>query len=117
MKETHTSRNGRLKIEFEADTHKSIIRQLAPFQEIFEEDTCRKCKKNNIRYVIRKAKDDKGKEYEYFELRCGDCGAKLPLGVLDDQSDNLFPKRKDRDGNIRGNYGWVKWNPETEKEE
>jgi len=36
---------------------------------------------------------------------------------LDDGTFSLFPKRKDDSGKFRGNFGWVKWNPETEKEE
>lgn len=116
MKVMYTTTNGRMSIEFEASTHKGIWRVLDSFQEVFEEKNCKKCKSENIRCVIRKAKK-KDKEYEYYELRCNDCGAKLPFGILDDGSDNLFPKRKDDDGKIRGKYGWVKWNPETEQEE
>jgi len=117
MKLTYTTRNGRMTIEVEGDTHVALIQQLASFSEVFEEDTCLKCKGDNLRWTIRKSKDGKGKVFDYHELRCKDCGAKLAFGVLDDGSFRLFPKRKDADGKIKGKYGWVKWNPETEKEE
>jgi hypothetical protein len=29
----------------------------------------------------------------------------------------LFPKRKDKEGNWLPDGGWVKWNPDTQKEE
>ena len=117
MKVIYTTKNGRLSVELEADNHKGLWKQLAKFQEIFEEDTCKKCGKDHLRFVIRKSKDSKGKEYEYHELYCVSCRAKLAFGVLDDGEGGLFPKRKGEDGNIKGKYGWVKWNPETKKEE
>lgn len=117
MKITYTTSNGRMTIELEADTHVSLVQQLASFSEVFEEDTCQKCKKQSLRWNVRKSKDAKGKEYSYHELMCKSCGAKLPFGVRDDDTFRLFPKRKDKEGLIRGKYGWVKWNPETEKEE
>lgn len=117
MKVRYTTANGRMTMEFEAGSHKAIWRELASFEEVFEETNCGKCGSGNIRHVIRKAKDQKGKEYEYFELRCADCRAKLPFGLLDDGSDNLFPKRRDEEGNYRGSSGWVKWNKEKQVEE
>jgi len=103
-------------IELEADTQTALVQQLSAFSEVFEEDTCQKCKSKNLRWSVRKS-ESKGKTFSYNELRCKDCGAKLAFGVLDDGSHGLFPKRKDADGKIKGNYGWVKWNPETEQEE
>jgi len=117
MKVSYTTRNGRLSIELEASTHVELVQQLSSFSEVFEEDVCKKCKSTNLRWNIRKSKDAKGKEYSYHELICKDCGAKLPFGVRDDDTYRLFPKRKDKEGNVRGKWGWVKWNPETEKEE
>jgi len=117
MKVTYTTNNGRMTLELEADTHIALVAQLAAFSEVFEEDTCKKCKGDNLRWSVRKSKDSKGKVFDYHELRCQDCGAKLPYGVLDDNTYRLFPKRKDADGKYRGSYGWVKWNPETETEE
>lgn len=122
MKVSYTTSNGRLNVELEADTHISLWAQLASFQEAFEEEKCQKCNGTDLRFSIRKSSyidKDTGKEKpcDYHELRCRKCGAKLAFGVLDDQTYRVYPKRKNRDGTIKGKYGWVKWNPETEKEE
>ena len=45
-----------------------------------------------------------------------DCGAKLAFGVMK-KGGRLFPKRKDKENNWLPNGGWVKWNPDTQKEE
>jgi len=116
MKVNYTTVSGRLSVELEAETQKGLWAQLAAFQEVFEEAKCRKCESTDLKFVVRKTTDGK-KEYDYHELRCNKCGAKLAFGVLNDDSGRLFPKRKDDEGKIRGAYGWVKWNPETEKEE
>ena len=132
MKVNYTTKNGRLAFEFEADNHVGVWKQLTSIQEVFEEDKCLKCGGNNLRFSVRKSTyvDDKGKEKDcdYHELRCRTCGAKLSFGVLDDGTFSLFPKRKNKDGewlgiktdnngNTKPTYGWVKWNPETNKEE
>lgn len=109
-----TYNNGKFSVDLEGN-QKDVWSQLAVFQEIFEEK-CGKCGSENVRFVVRKAKDAKGKEYDYYELRCKDCGAKLAFGSLEDGS-GLFPKRKDEEGNYKGEYGWCLWNKETQKEE
>jgi hypothetical protein len=117
MKINYTTKNGRISVDLEAETHTKLWTELASFQEVFEEDHCRKCDSDDLKFVVRKSKDAKGKTFDYYELRCNKCGAKIAFGVLDDNTFRLFPKRKDKEGNVLGKYGWVKWNPETEKEE
>jgi len=121
MKVNYTTTNGRINFEFEAYNHAGVWKQLAALQEVFEEPKCQKCDSTLLRFVVRKStyEDEKGKEKEcdYHELRCKNCGAKLAYGVLDDGSFSLFPKRKDKEGNWKGKYGWTKWNPETKQEE
>ena len=116
MKVCYTTQNKSLSVEIEADSHKSLWQQLASFQEVFEESACGKCKGTDLRFAVRKATDEKGKTYEYHELRCNTCKAKLAYGVLDDGKGGLFPKRKE-DGKWKGSNGWVKWNPEKKVEE
>lgn len=116
MKVNYKSKNGRLVVELEAESQKGLWAQLAAFQETFEESVCGKCGSDDLKYVVRKTTDGK-KEYDYHELRCNKCGAKLAFGVLNDDSGRLFPKRKDEEGKVRGKWGWVKWNPETNVEE
>lgn len=116
MKAHYKTKDGRLTFEIDATDIKGVWKQCAAIQEVFEEPKCQKCGKDNLRFTIRKSTDGK-KEYEYHELKCLSCGAKLPYGVLDDGSGGLFPKRKDKEKNWKGKYGWVKWNPEKEVEE
>ena len=101
----------KLSVEFEADSVREIWKQLSTFQEVFGETTCGKCGSENLRFVVRENDGN-----EYYELRCNDCGAKLAFGCHK-KGGGLFPKRKDADGNWLPDRGWVKWNPETQKEE
>lgn len=111
MKVNYTTNNGRVSVEVEADTQKEIFKQLALFQEVFDESKCGKCKSENLRFVVRTVEDN-----DYYELRCLDCGAKLAFGV-NKTGGTLFPKRKDDEGNYKGVRGWVKWNHDTKREE
>jgi hypothetical protein len=132
MKAIYTTKNSKLAVELDASTYKDLWKQLASFQEAFEEDKCGKCNSTHLRFVIRKSKDSKGKEYEYYELRCTECGAKLSFGLADDGSGSLYPKRfvtDDKGRTVKDEAtgksiplgskknGWLKWNPETKKEE
>tara|TARA_R110000824_G_scaffold14985_3_gene63341 strand:- start:10876 stop:11205 length:330 start_codon:yes stop_codon:yes gene_type:complete len=109
MKVQYTS--GPIKVEIEADTQIELFQQLANFQEIFAENLCGKCGSENIRYQVRNVDDNL-----YYELRCAGCNAKLAFGVMK-KGGRLFPKRKDKEGKWLPNGGWVKWNPDTQKEE
>jgi DNA-directed RNA polymerase subunit RPC12/RpoP len=127
MKVNYKSKNGRLACEFEGQGHLDVWKQIASFQEVFEEEKCGKCGSDHLRYVVRVAKDGK-KEYEYPELRCQKCGAKLSFGTMNDGIKSLFPIRFERDGTEYkrdandklipiGTNGWKKYNKETGKEE
>jgi formate dehydrogenase assembly factor FdhD len=111
MKVNYTTASGRLSVELEGKTQKDIFSGLASFQEVFEETSCGKCRSESIKYMVRTV--DK---YTYYELRCNDCRAKLIFGQHTENG-TLFPKRKDEEGNWNGSNGWVKWNPDTQKEE
>lgn len=104
-------RSGKISVEIEAETQVDLFQKLASFQEIFGEATCGKCGSDNVRFQTRNVDDNL-----YYELRCLDCGAQLAFGVMK-KGGRLFPKRKDKDGNWLPDGGWVKWNPETKKEE
>lgn len=111
MKVTYQTRNAKLKVEFDSDSQRDLFEEISKFQEVFEEDTCGKCKSENIRFVVRNIDDNL-----YYELRCADCGAKLAFGAAK-KGGGLFPKRKDNDNNWLPDRGWLKWNPKTEKSE
>lgn len=111
MKIEYTTRNGRIKAQFENESAKELFTDINKFQEVFEEDTCGKCGCQDIKYVVRNVDDN-----QYYELRCSKCGARLSFGV-NKKGGGLFPKRKDNDGKWLPDNGWVKWNPKTEQAE
>jgi len=118
MKATYTTKNGRMTFDLESTTPKGIWGERAMIEEVFEESQCGKCKGTNLQFIVRKSKDADGEPLDYHELKCQDCGAKLPFGVLKKGGGNLlYPNRTDKDKNIRGTRGWVKWNFETKQEE
>jgi hypothetical protein len=123
MKLNYTTKDGRMTVELEGNSDKELFRKLAHFQEIFEDTPSGKVgdkvvQGGDVSYRVRKAKytDEKGKEKEaeYFEkmVVSGDLmWYKKSFGVLDDGTDNLFPKRpSDEDANLeRGFNGWHKY--------
>jgi|TARA_R110000765_G_scaffold121857_4_gene218218 DNA-directed RNA polymerase subunit RPC12/RpoP len=109
MKVNYTS--GKISAEIEADTQIDLFQKLANFQEIFAENKCAKCGSDNIRFQVRNVEENL-----YYEAKCSGCGAKLAFGVMK-KGGRLFPKRKDKDGGWLPDGGWVKWNPDTQKEE
>lgn len=124
MKLIYTTADGRLTVELEAANDKDLFRKLAHFQEIYEDIPAGKVDGKvvtggNVRYRVRKSQytDEKGKnkEAEYFEKIVVDgplAWYKKAYGVLDDGSDNLFPKRNvDEDPKVTvGLNGWHKYN-------
>ena len=99
--------NGRLQFEVEGSGQKELFKELATIQEIFGEEKCSVCNKNNIRFVVRNVEDN-----DYYELRCSDCGAVLSFGQHK-KGGTLFPKRKDESGNYLPNKGWHKWSKDS----
>ena len=77
MKANYTTQNGRITVEFEGDTQKSIFEQIGKFQEVFEQGQCGKCGSENLRFVTREVDGN-----HYYELRCMDCHARLSFGVM-----------------------------------
>ena len=64
MKATYQTANGRLTFEFEAESNKEMVSQLAHIQEIFEEPACGCCKSDRIRFDLREF--DGNKYYKLF---------------------------------------------------
>jgi len=123
MKLVYTTKDGRMSVEFEGANDKDLFRQLSHFQEVFEDTPSanvngKTVSGGDVVYRVRKAKytDEKGKEKEaeYFEKLVVSgplTWYKKSFGVLDDASDNLFPKRpEDSDSIVKGNNGWHKYN-------
>jgi hypothetical protein len=86
--------------EFEAETAKELFRQLAEVQSIFEADkSCGRCDKSNLQFRVRAVEDG-----DYYELVCLECLATLRFGQP--RKGGLWPKRKDKEGNILSHRGW-----------
>lgn len=93
----------KISVEFDADDIKDGVEKLYHLQEILEQYRCGKCKKGNVRFVVRENDENK-----FYEIRCLSCKAKLELGVHK-KGGTLFPKRKDKDGKYLDNDGWIVW--------
>lgn len=102
MKVTYTA-SDKLRFELEGSGQKEVFKELATIQEIFSEDKCGLCKKDNLKFVVRNVDSN-----DYYELRCNDCGAVLAFGQHK-KGGTLFPKRKDDENNWLPNNGWHKW--------
>ena len=107
--------NSKTIVSIDAKDEQDALTQLAKIVEIFGNDTCEKCKKNNIIPVVRVV--DK---YTYYEFKCKDCGAILQFGTSQEDK-KLYPRRYEMDGtkpklDADGNkcwlpdHGWIRWN-------
>jgi hypothetical protein len=112
MKVHYRSANARLVFEIEGATPKALFEKIALLQDVFEaEDKCGQCGSSNIRFRVRSVKTQASQDVRYFELRCMDCWAQFDYGQNQDTV-NLFPKRRDEKGNVIGVRGWYKYRPQ-----
>jgi len=102
MKIQYTTKNKRLNVAIESGSVKEIFKELAKFQEIFDESSCKMCKSENLQFVVRTVDGN-----DYYELKCNDCFGKLSYGQHK-TGNTLFPKRKIE--NAESVKGWHKWN-------
>ena len=93
----------KLEFELEGSGQKEIFKELAVVQEIFYEEHCDVCKKDNLKFVVRNVDGN-----DYYEIRCLSCGSVLSFGQHK-KGGTLFPKRKDENNNWLENNGWYKW--------
>jgi hypothetical protein len=101
-----------LEIQLEAATQVDAITQMSQLGEIFGIKSCGACGSEDIRWQVRKVSKQVGKKienYEYIELVCNKCKARLSFGRFSDDPNSVFPKKKDAEGNWLKNNGWVKW--------
>lgn len=114
MKITYSSRDGRLAAEIEGKSQKDLFQSISSFQEVFEINTCGACgEEGMLRFVVRNVDDN-----DFYELHCTNvnCRSRLAFGQHK-KGDSLFPVRKDKEGKWLPKSGWIKWNPDTKKEE
>jgi len=114
MTATYKTSNGRIVFQVTGETHKALWKQIAELEATFGADSaCGMCNKTNLQYRHRVAKDKKGEDCDYYELGCGECGARLSFGQLR-HGGGLFAKRKTEDGNLLPNRGWAKYEGRTQ---
>jgi hypothetical protein len=92
---------GSLVFNLEANDDVTLFEQLNRVQDVFGDTCCGCCKGTNLRFRVRKAKNQKGNEFSVFERVCLDCKAKLDFGQ-NREGRTLFPKR----GENRDTNGW-----------
>ncbi|MBT4604105.1 hypothetical protein HOC01_00560 [archaeon] len=108
MKINYTTRNKNINVELQSESVKDAFKQLAEFQEIFDEKCCGACKNIDLQFVVRTVENN-----DYYELKCKACFAKLAYGQHK-VGGSLFPKRKNPDGSYDNiNQGWHKWQAKT----
>jgi hypothetical protein len=90
-------------VEVEGKDSKDAFVQLASAVEVFGNTTCGACGAPGAVPVVRENGGN-----QFHEMRCRQCGACLALGTKR-EGGQLFPKKKDKDGNWLDNNGWVKF--------
>ena len=102
---------GNLLFELDASDERTLFEKIAHVQEVFGNNVCGKCGNTDTKLRVRTVEDDK-----YYEGICPQCFARFSFGCHK-KGNTLFPKRKNDKGEYLPDNGWVKWNPETKKEE
>lgn len=109
MTAKYLTSNRQLTFEITGATQQDIFNELAAIQEIFDtEPSCGVCNGDKIRYQHRIVQ-----KYHFHELVCRnpECRARFSFGHINDDKGELFPKRRDKDGNWLPNRGWEKYAP------
>jgi Zn finger protein HypA/HybF involved in hydrogenase expression len=93
-------------LDVQEDSVEAAIDVLAEATEAFGEKSCRLCGSNDLRWCHRQSRDGD----EFREIRCNQCGGQLDLTkTKKDRGGKIYPRRKDKEGNWIGDYGWYKW--------
>lgn len=115
MKLNYTSRDGKMNVELEGSSQKELFKELAAFQEVFEQTECSAVidgklhKSNNTVFRVRIVDDN-----DYCELVCVEPGPLFMYKKIFGQAKKgggLFPKWPDREDKniVLGNNGWHRW--------
>ena len=105
--------NGSIVFTVEATHLTEVFQQMAELDGIFHDaETCGRCQNDRIGFQVRHPQG-----HDYYELVCRnpECRARFSLGQLKDTTAtvDLYPKRKDADGNWKQNRGWEKYDPNS----
>lgn len=94
---------GNATVEVDGKDVKDVFAQLSGAVEVFGNAVCRACGCNSVMPSVRENQGN-----TYHEMRCTQCGATLGFGQRKADG-QLYPKRKDKDGNYFENGGWLKF--------
>lgn len=84
----------------EGESPKDLFVVRARVEDVFAADTsCGRCGATDLRCRVRQVDEN-----DYHEWVCGACRATLSMGQT--RAGGLFPKRKDKEGNILEKRGW-----------
>jgi hypothetical protein len=97
-------------IEVDSMCVKDAIQGISEYAEFFGEPCCGVCQGVDLlpSHRTAKARDGSGRSYDFYELVCRSCKAKLSFGQHL-EGGTLFPRRKDRDENELPANGWQQW--------
>ena len=104
--------NEKLTVSLEASDQKDFFRQVSSIQEVCGSNVCQACKSENTKFCVRNVTEGK-KTFEFFEIRCQDCRARLSFGSHQ-EGDTLFPKKKNGDTWLE-NGGWEVYKPQKDE--
>jgi hypothetical protein len=82
-----------VEFEHEVTSRKEAFQFISDISEMFPSEPCGCCGKENTRPMVRKHDS-----YVFYEIACGDCGAKLSFGQHK-EGGGLFLKRWDKEKN------------------
>jgi hypothetical protein len=91
-------------VEAEGDTVLALFESLSQLEEVFRPGPCGLCAGTQVRFRTREVNGNK-----FHEAVCCACGAAFSFGMKKQPAGVLFPQRKNGDGALKPNGGWIKW--------
>ena len=90
---------GKAWLTVEGESAKDAMKAISDYADVFAESVCGACQSTELLPSHRTAKG-----YDFYEMVCLACGARLSFGQLK-EGNRLFPKRRDQNGNEIGKEG------------
>lgn len=108
MTARYMTTNRQLTFEITGATQQEVFEELAKIQEVFDTETsCGCCDGTSIKYQHRNVQ---GNDFHELVCRNPQCRARFSFGHVKQPKGDLFPKRKNKDGEWLSNRGWEKYN-------
>ena len=92
MKAHYKLKGGQVVIEIEAEKMIDLFEGLTHIEDVFGNDECQLCKSKDVRFAVRKNKD----EDKFYEVQCQNskCRAKLALSVNKGKEGTMYAVKK-----------------------